>query len=77
MKIDAKTDLAELGCGDLVMAMMKAIKPLEPGQVIEVIATDLGAVNDIPAWCRVTGHELLAGPSGNDGNTYLIRKKGK
>jgi tRNA 2-thiouridine synthesizing protein A len=69
-------NLSELGCGDLVMALMKAVTPLEAGQIIDIIAHDPGAKEDIPAWCRITGHELLSGPSGNDGSLYTIRKKG-
>ncbi len=28
------------------------------GQVLRVVARDPGASEDIPAWCRMTGHEL-------------------
>jgi len=36
------------------------IKKLEVGQVLEVLADDEGIKEDMPAWCRTTGHELLA-----------------
>jgi TusA-related sulfurtransferase len=36
------------------------IKDLEIGQVLEVLATDEAILEDLPAWCRATGHELLA-----------------
>ncbi|EKN64519.1 SirA-like domain-containing protein [Schinkia azotoformans LMG 9581] len=32
---------------------------MDQGQVIKVISYDLGAVEDVPAWCRMQGHELL------------------
>jgi tRNA 2-thiouridine synthesizing protein A len=69
-------DLAELGCGDLVIALMKAMKTISPGQTIRITAHDKGAAQDIPAWCRMTGHTLVEGPSGTDGSVYVIRKKG-
>ena len=31
---------------------------LQPGELVEVLCTDPGVVHDIPAWCRVRGHEV-------------------
>jgi tRNA 2-thiouridine synthesizing protein A len=31
---------------------------LEPGALFRLTATDLGAREDLPAWCRLTGHRL-------------------
>jgi len=69
-------DMGELSCGDLVMAMLKALRPLQPGDVMEVRALDPAAPIDIPAWCRLTGHTLVAGPCGPDKAHYFIEKKG-
>ncbi len=71
-----KLNLADLGCGDLAIALMKALKGIGAGETIEIIARDAGAAKDIPAWCRMTGHTLIEEPSGTDGSTYIIRKKG-
>ena len=68
-------DLGEMGCGSLVIALRKAIIPLEPGQVLHARAADQGAQHDIPAWCHMTGHELVLGPTGDDGNHYYIRTR--
>ena len=73
---DHTLDLAELGCGDLAIALMKAMKTIAPGETIEIIARDQGAANDIPAWCRMTGNDFISGPSGTDGSHYILRKKG-
>ncbi|MGD8484168.1 MAG: sulfurtransferase TusA family protein, partial [Thioalkalispiraceae bacterium] len=32
---------------------------LENGDIIEVVCTDPGALNDVPAWCRINGHKVL------------------
>ena len=32
---------------------------LKSGDILEVICTDPGALNDIPAWCRIHGHDVL------------------
>jgi tRNA 2-thiouridine synthesizing protein A len=33
---------------------------LKPGDTLTVICTDPGAIHDIPAWCRVNGHEIVS-----------------
>ena len=35
------------------------IAELSPGDVLRVVCTDPGALNDIPAWCRINGHTVL------------------
>jgi len=56
--------------------LMKAMRPLPPGSRVEVRALDPGAPIDIPAWCRMVGHELLVRAGGPDHVHYLIRKGG-
>ena len=73
---DHKLDLANLGCGDLAIGLMKALKGIAPGETIALTARDQGAAQDIPAWCRMTGHQLISGPSGTDGSEFIIKKKG-
>lgn len=42
-----------------VIRTQNRIADLQPGDVLEVYSTDPGAVNDIPAWCRINGHQVL------------------
>ena len=56
---DEDWDAGELGCGELVMNLRFLLKAMRPGQVIRVRATDTGAVEDLPAWCRMTKDTLL------------------
>ena len=44
--------------------MLQAMKHLEPEAVLEVRSTDPGVREDLPAWCRMTGNELLAEQEG-------------
>lgn len=71
---DAVADLEEMGCGDLTIALMKAMKPLKTDQVLKVHALDPGAQADIPACCNMRGHELLAWPCGEDNSCYYIKR---
>lgn len=75
IKPDVVADFSGKQCGDLAISLMKKMKTLEGGQVLKVRALDAGAVNDIPAWCRMTKNELLAGPCGEDRGYYYIKKK--
>jgi tRNA 2-thiouridine synthesizing protein A len=68
---DDSWDAGDMGCGELVFLLMQRLGALRPGQVIELVATDLGAPQDIPAWCRLTGNPLLRA----DPPRYLIRRK--
>ena len=72
MHIDHEWNAGELGCGDLVLELRRRLREA-PGQVFKVIALDLGAPEDIPAWCGMTGHELLAQEL--DSHAYFIRAK--
>ena len=73
---DVFYDFEEMSCGDLLIALMKVMRPLPPGALVEVRALDPGAPIDIPAWCRMVGHELLVRARGPDNVHYLIRKGG-
>jgi tRNA 2-thiouridine synthesizing protein A len=76
LESDVFYDFEEMSCGDLLIALMKAMRPLPPGSRVEVRALDPGAPIDIPAWCRMVGHELLVRAGGPDHVHYLIRKRG-
>ena len=51
-------DAGDLGCGDLVIHLRNKLRAM-PGMVLMLVARDPGAPADIPAYCRMTGHELL------------------
>ena len=56
----ARLDARGLLCPLPVIRTQDRIRSLEVGDVLEVVATDPGVLHDIPAWCRVHGHRLLA-----------------
>src|SRR5436853_2619336 len=73
--VSAVCDGGDQGCGGgLLLLMLQAIKRLESGSVLEVRSTDPGVREDLPAWCRMTGHELLAEQEGEQRNRYFLRK---
>ena len=73
--VSAVCDGGDQGCGGgLLLLMLQAIKRLESGSVLEVRSTDPGVREDLPAWCRMTGHKLLAEQEGEQHNRYFLRK---
>ncbi|HCF74007.1 MAG: recombinase [Proteobacteria bacterium] len=52
-------DARNLLCPLPVIRAQDRVKQLQPGDVLEVRCTDPGALNDIPAWCRINGHDVL------------------
>ena len=59
MKADATLDCVGLYCPMPIYQTAKKIKELKAGQVLEILADDEGIKEDMPAWCRTTGNELL------------------
>ena len=47
---------------------------LAPGETLKVIATDRGAIADVPAWAGSTGNELLEWHEEGDAFVFLLRK---
>ncbi len=71
---DKLLDTKGLRCPLPVLRARKAMKDMDPGQVIEIHATDSGSVQDFQAFCETTGHALL--DSRRDGEVFIfeIRK---
>ena len=77
MASDASLDGGSLDCGSgLLLLIRRHIDPLEPGQLLEVRSTESSVEEDLPAWARLTGNELVARDRAGDVRTYLIRKAG-
>ena len=51
-------DARNLLCPLPVIRTQDTVVKLQPGDVVQVLCTDPGVVHDIPAWCRVHGHEV-------------------
>jgi tRNA 2-thiouridine synthesizing protein A len=59
MKADKTLDCVGLYCPMPIVKTSEKFRELKPGEVLEVIADDKGIKQDMPAWCRATGHEFL------------------
>ena len=60
--LDARNSL----CPMPVIKTQNKVAELQPGDTLEVTCTDPGALNDIPAWCRINGHTIIETQEKND-----------
>ena len=74
IETDETVDARNLMCPMPVLAATKAMRLLEPGQVLKVLATDKGALSDIPAWADDNGHDLFFSGTEQDAMVFYVRK---
>ena len=66
-QLDARNSL----CPMPVIKTQNKVNELEAGDTLTVTCTDPGALSDIPAWCRINGHEIIN--TEETGNEVIIR----
>ena len=71
---DQVLDCTGMACPLPVVKTSQAIKKIEPGQVLELLATDPGVEPDMKAWTGRTGNELLGIDRRGDVFHVLIRR---
>lgn len=60
LRPDTSFDGGDLDCGNgLLLLIRKHLDPLEPGQLLEIASVDSTVRTDLPAWCRMTGNDLV------------------
>ena len=74
MKADATLDCYGLLCPMPIVQTAKRLKTMKAGEVLEVMATDPGIREDMPAWCRTTGQEFLGAEDDGEVVRVYIRK---
>ena len=52
----------------------QALRDLDAGQVLRVLATDAGSVRDFQAYAKLSGQELLAFAEQDSVYCYLLKK---
>jgi tRNA 2-thiouridine synthesizing protein A len=51
-------DARRLLCPLPVIRTQDKVKQLQVGDQLTVVGTDPGIMQDIPAWCRINGHQV-------------------
>ena len=63
-------DARRMLCPMPVIKVQDKIAELTPGDVVEAVCTDPGAMHDIPAWSRINGHKVVETKTEDD--EYII-----
>jgi len=75
MEFDAELDVRRLVCPLPILRAKKSLSQMSSGQVLRIVATDPGAVNDFAEFCRQTGNELLSSVEQDGEFVFLIRRR--
>ncbi|WP_106538989.1 sulfurtransferase TusA family protein [Haloactinopolyspora alba] len=58
-----------------VIELARRLSDVAVGDVVEVAADDPAAATDVPAWCRMRGHEYVGALPAADGMpAYRVRR---
>lgn len=77
MEADVRLDCFGLLCPMPIIQTAQKIKEMKVGEVLEVLSTDKGIIEDMPAWCRQTGQEFLGVvKEGEIFKAYVKKRKG-
>jgi tRNA 2-thiouridine synthesizing protein A len=66
-------DARRMLCPMPVIKTQNKVAQMQVGDLIDVICTDPGALNDIPAWARINGHEVIGSVQTEDEITITVR----
>lgn len=79
----AESPALELDCRGMrcplpVIELARHIGEVGVGALVAVVADDPAAAADVPAWCRMRGHEYVGASSASesgDAARYLVRRQ--
>jgi tRNA 2-thiouridine synthesizing protein A len=72
---DTVLDVKGLNCPLPVLRANRALRGMQPGARLRVLATDRASIADFQAYCRETGHALLAWSEDGGVFSFLIRRR--
>jgi len=71
---DKILDCSGMLCPLPIIKTSKAIKEIDVGQLLKMIATDPGAPSDMEAWSRQTGHQMVDSRLEGDNYIFFFRR---
>jgi tRNA 2-thiouridine synthesizing protein A len=74
MQKDETLDAKGLMCPMPIVKLAKKMKELPVGKVLELISDDIGSKEDVPAWCKRTGNELVEKKEEGGAYYYYIKR---
>jgi NADPH-dependent 2,4-dienoyl-CoA reductase/sulfur reductase-like enzyme/peroxiredoxin family protein/TusA-related sulfurtransferase/rhodanese-related sulfurtransferase len=74
--IAERVNACGLQCPGPIGQLRKAIDSIQPGEAVEITATDPGFAADVPAWCHSTGNRMIDFGETADGSFRAVIAKG-
>jgi 5-methyltetrahydropteroyltriglutamate--homocysteine methyltransferase len=72
---DVSFDGGDMDCGGgLLLLIRRHIDPMDRGGLLQILSTDTSVEHDLPAWCRLTGNELVSWTKQGRQRSYLVCK---
>ena len=72
---DVGFDGGDLDCGNgLLLLIRRHIDPMQRGRLLEIRSTEASVEEDLPAWCRLTGNQLVSWTRRGCERSFLICK---
>lgn len=73
---DLELDCRGMRCPRPVIELARHVGDVPVGGVVAVVSTDVAARTDVPAWCRMRGHDYLGEDDAGDGAVrHRIRRR--
>ncbi|HEY5549438.1 MAG TPA: sulfurtransferase TusA family protein [Coriobacteriia bacterium] len=71
---DLDLDLRGLLCPMPMVKVSQNISKVPVGGIVRAVATDAGAMADIPAWAKSTGNEVLSAEKTDGEFVFLVKR---
>jgi tRNA 2-thiouridine synthesizing protein A len=67
-------DASGMRCPMPILKTKKEIVEVQVGEILKVVATDIGTKKDFPAWSKRTGHEIVEMRDENGKFIWFIKR---
>lgn len=74
MNFDQELDARGMACPMPIVKTKKALNGMTAGQVLKVVATDAGALNDMQAFAEQTGNTIVSKEEQGKEFVFFLRK---
>ena len=75
LEADVSFDGGDLDCGNgLLLLIRQHMDPMARGELLEFRSTEISVDEDLPAWCRMTGNELVSFVRHGKERSFLVCK---
>ena len=68
-------DARRLLCPMPIIRLQDAVAQCPVGEIVEIVCTDPGVKNDIPAWCKINGQSVIESTEQDHEITFKVRKQ--